>query len=425
MVVPEVFLGSDASALQSALREQIAAEPAGDAVFEVFGSSVRFDRYVRDIGFDIELLQGLLRRDATVYNFVAWHPVSVGSPGREAIARGLAGVRLLDDDASRSLAAELRSSATAETAVGPAYGMRGGCYRNFSVGFTFVKPPGYWRVRAGEEARLVNESADLSIEDPESGLFALVILDPEVEMEEEDYHRSVVLSVWDEEPPAPGSMKEIVEVQGAALARSTAAAVGYDGLAPWYRVTSLIHRGTGIQVHAFGHLANRVLLEGASEALLAGLAFPAERPVATRRSSAAYEDRRLGFRFNTQGTGWRLRDETPDRLAATQAMVLGSGRDATLLVMGMHLEAEVLDEGFYVDIVRAAIGHALEEPTVSAPSVGTFDGHWAMRFEVSALDFQGRALIVRRGRLVYFLYHGGADEEDADPELERRLELLP
>jgi hypothetical protein len=392
----------------------------------VLGESVAFDRYVAQIGAEVEFWHGVVARGRIFYQFLAWQTVSGGNAGRSAIARGLASVRTLDDAATETLARELAAASAALSAVGPDFALRSGLYRHFGAGFTFRTPPGYWRVSAGQEARAVNEVAVLAIEDPERGLTAIVILDPELGMDEAEYHEIVVDSVWSEQPrPPPEATVE--ETVGGRPARTTIGTFESEGLPMWYRVTSLVHRGWGIQVHAFGHMVNRSHLEAGAGLLMTALAFPPELPLAVRVTPTAYEDQRLGFRFRTEGTAWRLEEDTPPALAAVATLLTGRGERGLLLVMGLNALNEGQDEAFFLDLMRQAVARNVgERARVEFESEeATFRGQKAARIRIRAGRFQGRALLVQRGQLTYFVLHGREDGGEPDAAIEDRLELLP
>jgi len=430
VVIPELFAAEDATSITDALRAQMKAgygEPDEERrKMTVMGQSVLFDRYLLHMGADIEFWHGVLPRGRIFYQILAWQTVSGGNAGREAIARGLSGVRHLDDASTEALARELAAASAARSVVGPDFALRSGLYRHFGSGFRFRTPPGYWRVLAGQEARAVNEVAVLVVQDPERGLTALVILDPALEMEEAEYHDVVVGAVWDEQPRPPDEAT-IRETIGGLPARTTTGTFESEGLPMWYRATSLLYRGVGVQVHAFGHMVNRPHLEAGVGLLMTALSFPEDPPPPVSATDTAYEDQRLGFRFRTEGTAWRFEDETPPAIAAVGTVLSGTGEEGLLLVMGLQALQEGQDESFFLDMMRQVVAKNVgDRARVEFESEdATWRGLKAARIRIRAGAFRGRALLVQRGQLTYLLLSGREDGREPDPAIEDRLELLP
>lgn len=429
VVVPEMFDSPDSAAIEASLRRQNRAaygEPTAEkATWSVLGQKVEFESYAVNIGIDVVFWWGVVRRDRTFYQVLGWYPTASGDEGRATIEAVLGGIQYLGDEEARALVKEMDAASVAYSAVGAEFALRRGRYQHFGAGYALTTPPGFWRVSTGQSARAVNEAADLVIEDPERGLLALVILDPGLEADEESYHHLVVEELWSEQTP-PESVGASVEKVGAATARSSAAAFDSDGLTMWYRVTTLQHRGTGIQVHAFGHIVNRARIEEGARMLLKGLELPEAGLAATQVSATAHEDHRLGFRFRTSGSPWRLREQTPPALAPIGTLLWGHGGEGVLLLMGLHAVAEGQDEAFMLDLLRGAIEQQLgEKELTSERNPGVFAGQPAVRLTVSAGEFRGHVLLVQRGRLTYLLMHGREDGKPLDPELEQRLQFLP
>lgn len=430
VVIPELYDAPDPQAVAAALAgkmEETYGEPVGEGpTWTLMGQPTSFRRHAVEIGTAIEFFWAVRTFGRIFFQVLAWTPAATGTSGRALIEQAVASIQVLDDEAARVLSRALDEAAAERSAVGPEHALRRGRYQHFGAGFALTTPPGYWRLRAGQEARAVNEAAELVLEDPERGLTALLILDPELEMDDEAYHHVVVEGVWEEQTP-PEEVGGALQKLGGATARSSAAAFDGDGLPMWYRVTTFVHRGTGIQVHVFGHTANRDRLEEGGRLLLKGLELPAGGIQAVVTGPTAHEDHRLGFRFRTQGLALRLRDQTPAHLAPLGTVLVGQRKDEVLVMAAVHGMAEGQDQEFFLDLIRGVAESAFSRrgEVQTQRREGTFAGQPCVRLGLAMGEFQGNALLVQRGRFTYLLMHGRPGDAPLDPELEQRLEFLP
>ena len=105
----------------------------------------------------------------------------------------------MDDVEQKAADLALKAIPDTQNYVGPDFSLRRGIYRNFSMNFLWHKPEGYWRIKVGQEARLVNEDATLFIEEPASGLYGLVIGEKIKDISLSRYHDLAWKSHWETE----------------------------------------------------------------------------------------------------------------------------------------------------------------------------------------------------------------------------------
>src|SRR5262249_36320956 len=122
-------------------------------------------------------LQGVFFHGEVAYVALLWYATNLSNKLDSMLQAGLSGIRFLDEPARQALKQELDSLPDVQNAVGPAYALRCGVYRDFDAGVTWRKPAGWpsLRLYVGPAARKRNQDSSLYFEDPESGIYGLLI----------------------------------------------------------------------------------------------------------------------------------------------------------------------------------------------------------------------------------------------------------
>jgi hypothetical protein len=122
----------------------------------------------------LECLCGRLKIEDMVIKVIASYPRDKSHQARPLIHQVLESTRLVEGKERTALIDRLKARPDSENRVGPTYCLRNGVYRDFASGFTWTKPPGFWRVKTGEDAHATSKTCVIAMEDANDGLLGLV-----------------------------------------------------------------------------------------------------------------------------------------------------------------------------------------------------------------------------------------------------------
>jgi len=361
----------------------------------------------------IRLHHGARWDDGQAVQVQWWAVESLVERARPKVVEALAALRFLEAPQVAALTKELVVGADPQDSVGPEFSLRGGVYRDFGQGFTWTKPPSFWIVTPGQEARARNADATLYLEDPSTGLHGMVIAEEQDGLEPAAFHRLLVERL---EPKDPPPMPAVVELLGA-QALVSELRPGTLSLPLRYVVASVVREGRAYQLLLWGLEGNVEAARPGLEAAVRGLAFP-ERLVADEQVEGAHVDHRLGFRLRRPpGEGWRLSRITPKAIAPVATLVLFEHRRGAVLGGAFCALSEGQDERFMRDMVlqmlRQRVGATDAEPEESSTMVAGLPA----RRMVLAGKQRMVAWLLNRGRTFYLVLAGsepGAGFRDED-----------
>jgi len=342
----------DRERLRASIESQTAGNlgapcPQHDSSAHVDGNAVPLRCYADAGDTAIEYLHGVFFHGTHAMQLMAWYQSGQRDVARPALDNAFASLHFIDDSALAALTAELKAAPDPQNRVGPTYALRRGRYRDFGSGFEWRKPEGFWRIAVGDEARATNADATLFIEDPGSGLMALLIVEPVASFTAETFHQVVCGNVFPDvelDPPQAVTL-------GAAGGLVSEARTEHLGLPLTYRVVTAVHGDSAVQLLIWATPGNMAQMRSRADAIVDGWRFFASpaAPVVAERDS--YRDNRMGYALRLPGAPWRFEDLTRAEQGALSSFVRWTRGNLTVLALTMCAVQEGQDEQWFAGLV--------------------------------------------------------------------------
>lgn len=351
-----------------------------------------------------------LRADRGLFVTVR-HDAAAGPPA-EVAAAALSGFELLAQAQAEELVTTLSDTASAQSAVGSDFALRGGTYRDFRWRLSWSKPEGFWLLAPGAAARRVQRDASLYVYQPRLGLHGLLIVEAAGGVEQGDYHRQVTerMASLIGYGPGPAEPFAIDDVEGS-VSEGDAGAVGRRLR---YRVVTTVHDERAIQVLVWSY--PELLAAHREQAIAAakGLTLQAVPPAVEVRGGV-YRDVRMGFELQPP-TGWAHADLTPAALQPRGTFVRWSRDGRWLAVLAVDLVAVGGDQDWFVglleQLLRSEMGALSRGEERRADE--TVAARPARHLRWSAALQQVDAVVLRRGSTAFALLSVDAGSEAFD-----------
>ncbi|MBW2456422.1 MAG: hypothetical protein JRI68_18015 [Deltaproteobacteria bacterium] len=400
VLLAERVPGMDLGKLSAQLKRDVVTKlkPAGDPQSreaKVAGRTVTFDRH-RAGSFHYD--HGILMDGDLCLQVLARAPVAEGGGTAEAVTAGLGAIELLSPAQADTLAKELDEQATSQVAIGKAYSIRGGVFRDFERDITWTSSSSDWRMMGGEQARWVNPDAVLYLENRRAGLHGLLITEKAGDLDVPAYHRRVVDRLQVMVAFAPTSAKASVGDLEAMASEGEAVVVG-DTLR--YRIVTTLRGQLALQALVWG--TPRAMATHANEAtaVAAGLELQGGL-TAVAATTDAYRDNRLGFTMMLPPR-WQHRDLTTPELADFGTMVRWELEGRWIGVAAAYVLDAGRDEQWLVSFLEQLLRDELGPLTRGAPAQTetTLAGKSARHVHWTALMQRVDALLVSQGGVIY------------------------
>lgn len=358
----------DREQLRASIESQTAGNlgppcPQRDAAMRIDGSEVALRCYADAGDTAIEYLHGVFFHGPHAMQLMAWYQSGHRDVARQALNEAYAALHFLDDVAVAALTAELQAAPDPQNRVGPSYALRRGRYRDFAGGFEWRKPDGFWRIAVGEEARATNADATLFIEEPGSGLMALLIVEPVASFTATSFHEVVTGNVFPDvelEQPQPVAL-------GAASGLVSEARTEHLGLPLSYRVVTTVQGGNAAQLLIWATPGNMAQARPRVDAIVDGWRFfaSAVAPVVVERNS--YRDNRMGYALRLPGAQWKFEDLMRGEKGALSSFVRWSRGNLTVLALTMCAVQEGQDEQWFANLVTDELTRRMSAVAASQP----------------------------------------------------------
>jgi hypothetical protein len=337
-----------------------------------------------------------------VYQISAEYLVADSDEAQELIRECLSGMQLMVAADRKKLSGELVESARSFTEIGEHFATRGGVYRDFTRGIAWTLPKGLWRVRAGRDVKRINHDAALYMDNPELGLFALVIIDERGELKAASYHKRVVDSMGARVGFASfDDAKEKVSKLGDEKALLNEGTATVRGTQYQYRVVTSLRDDSAVQLLVWGRPGDFRASRAQVKAVQQGLRFDVGIK-AIERTTAVYRNHRLGFEVNLPPV-WRFEDLTRPELTPVGRFVRWETRGRWIGVLAVHLPDHGFEQGWLVDyleqLLRDEYANIARGPREE--SEGSLAGASARHLSWSAPLQRVDAMLTVRGRVAY------------------------
>jgi hypothetical protein len=368
------------------------------------GSRLEFHRYRTTQAPIFEYLYGVHFEGDQLVQITAWYLAAEQERVMGEIQAGLDTVSFIGPERAGALAGQLRQMGDPRDAVGGGFALRNGEYRDFNRGWRWTKPgDGFWRIAAGEEARLVRTDLTLYMSEPTLGVYGMVIDDTAEGFTPETYHQAVLTTMDGNKKPRGARA-----VGGATVHTSTVDQKA-EGGPTRYHVSTLIHGARAVQMIFWGLPEDIEAADATLSAALDGFHFddgPVD-PITTTENE--YHDERMGFAVRLPTKGWRFQDMTPATVREAGSVVFWQQGSRVIGVVAVHALENADDTDWFLDFLEqlardqfgqlANVSPKRKQTTLAGVPARQLS--WSMGVE--RLD----AYLVVRGKTIYALLTGG------------------
>lgn len=340
-----------------------------------------------------------------------WYTAGVGEAGEKAIADAMKSVAWMPKAEQKALRSELLAAPDQQDAVGSAFSLRTGVFRDYAHGVQWTKPKGFWELSVGQEVREINPGAQLYGRYSNSALHIMLMVDESpTDLDATDYHDSCVRNVQERLglEVKEGAQKSRIG-SGAALLSNGRTSTG--GIDLGYRVVSSVQGKRGVQLHIWGVASGMDEHAAAATQAAEALEIHARLPPNEVRKGV-YLDHRLGFSMKVDRKH-RYTDATPAELAGIGSYptwgvdgadwigvlalrAIEAGRDQE---WSMNLMEDRIRDSFS-KIVKSGVAKKEETTLVGMP---------ARHLSWTANGIRLDAYLVRRHQTIYALAATDAD----------------
>ncbi len=242
-----------------------------------------------------------------------WYTAGIGVAGRKALADAMQAVSLMPKASTTALRNELLAAPDEQDAVGSAFSLRAGIFRDYEHGVVWKKPKGFWEVSVGQEVREINPIAQLYARYLNSAMHIMVVAETgTATLSANAYHESCFAGVQ-----ANLKMERLGAVKssriGSCMALQTDATTTTGGVELSYRVVTAVLGQQGVQLHIWGESTGMREHATAADQAAKTLELHASLPPDEMRKGI-YMDHRLGFSMKLDRK-YKYHDTTPKELA--------------------------------------------------------------------------------------------------------------
>jgi hypothetical protein len=293
------------------------------------------------------------------YQVTAWFARG-GADSLGPIARGLAAIRHLDEAEAGRVAERLRAKPDMENEVGPTFSLRAGLFQEFALGLRVRKPAhGFWRMTAGEEARLYGQEALVLVEEPSLGLFVKVEGMPIEDLTLAELHELAVQAESELmlEPTSTSIVpRRLADRDGLySTLRDATRAYAVESLM-W--TVAYADRVVWVTVYALEGILD---VNGAAlDELFAGFELHDDPLPMTAVEEGEYVDHRLGFGIVPDGEPRRFQEMTPPEMRAVGTLVEVQGTETVVLAINAVMFEQ--DAEFLVRMVGPIVERYMGAP---------------------------------------------------------------
>jgi hypothetical protein len=242
-----------------------------------------------------------------------WYTVGLGETGQKAIADAMKSIARMPKKERTALRSELLASPDQQDAVGTAFSLRTGVFRDYENGLEWTKPKGFWELYTGQEVREINAGARLYGRYSNTALhFMLLVNNLPSDAEAGVFHDSSVTSAQQQLGLELKKSAQKTRI-GSGPALVTDATMAKGGIEVGYRIVTAVAEKRGVQLHIWGVGKGIERHAAAAAQAVSALEVHARMP-ATEMRKGVYLDYRLGFSMEVERK-YEYRDSTPPEVA--------------------------------------------------------------------------------------------------------------
>ncbi|MDX2092592.1 MAG: hypothetical protein SFX73_32305 [Kofleriaceae bacterium] len=315
------------------------------------GSPLEMVSVAATTGVKLQYLHGVHVANDQLVQVQAWFHAADRERALKVLPTGLAAFETMPATEAKALMASFEQRRDTQAAIGPFYALRAGVYRSFAKGWTWKKPVGVWRITTGDEARVLNAEAEISLYEPSKFLYG-VVLPQQTTSTAKEFHALALAA-------NPGTKVSEREV---GRARVTVLDLGHGATQFRWHVASLVENGLGLQIMFWGQKVDMDAQGALIDAAIAG--FSIDKLEATSEANGEYIEHRFGFAVRTPGPGFRFRDQTPIGMDAIAKLVMWERGNSMFGALAVHFPTSQSqpDEKWLLDfleqILRDRVGKA-------------------------------------------------------------------
>lgn len=304
ILVAERAVGAEVDALAEASRDRFAdLELGADTLTaRILGKQVTLREAHAPNTREFEYMCGLVQTSEMVVKVLAWYPSNQAVRARQLLPSGLATTRFLSASEKSELVKRLSALPDEQNQVGATYSLRHGVFEDFAAGVRWTRPAGFWRIKTGDEARVLSPHSELCMQEESLGLTAFLsvteVSEPQLAISFDAAAKSIFGAEFVEGHEAQSL--EVGEVPGLTVSGTVSGklTLTFDltMATTKQRIVQLVVSGTPEE------MKRSVEVVAAVRAGLQVFSSPVKPVVAT---SETVRDDRLGYELRSPGEGWR------------------------------------------------------------------------------------------------------------------------
>ncbi|MFP6753533.1 MAG: hypothetical protein VB855_17755, partial [Pirellulaceae bacterium] len=376
-------------------------------------------RIYRDVifeGFAVDYSWTYFFRQGVLYRLLSWWPADERSEAATVLEDSLNQFSWLNQDERDELQKQM-SSLDANNAVGLDYSHRNGVFRDFTGGYTYTMPSGFWKALTGDTLLAENPDARLAIEHFGEGIYVQLIPEQGLELTADEYHQALLANLDAGEEVTTREIKV-----GDQNIKVSSFDENVGDVVITYRMASVIRDQRYVKILIYALKDNESQLSKRFPEIVGGLNFPDAVPQVVEWGPGDIKDQRLGFQLS-YNSGWEVNSESIPSLESAANMLIVTHRNGAYMAMAICAPLTSFAEDMMIDGLMRESEIIKVDPATRVESDTTLDGRPARRVSFAGLinGTKARAVvwITRRGNTAYMLLAVGEDGVDLESRKQR------
>lgn len=331
------------------------------------------------------------------------YPAASRDVARAEVTAVLAAITTLDPGRRAAVRSALESASDQQARVGSRHALRGGVLHDFDAAVRWTKPPGFWTLRAVDDAA-TDEVEKLQFTSLENGLSGILVSERLPSRDAATYHRDSVMRFGG----VAGPKRAMPTASGTVDVTTVGTEVG--GQLFRTDVGTIVHDGWAVRLEVFGEPELMDAAENEIAAIFAGLEQAEEIPM-TRLVDGEYVDARFGFAIYL-GSDWTYEDITPPHrttLTANLDLSYKGGGGVSLIVLGATDKNPEFIRSVATQPLRESLTKEISEATEGATTLARAP---ALRTTWSGKSKRAEMISAVIGGSVFVLVAEGVAEDD-------------
>jgi hypothetical protein len=294
----------------------------------------------------LSIYHGVLVANGKIAQLVFWSLSAAEEPLWEAVVQAAETIELLSVTDREVLARELRAVRDPQNTITLSTVLRDGVFKDFAGGWSWKAGDGFWRLRAGAQARAVDPTSTLYMEEPTLGVYGTMSNLATEGADADAFHRHVI-SVMGFTPTPVASRK----IAGADARTSLVEIVDPNTkISGTYHTTTITRGDRGVVVMFWGNTSH--MKPDALTAAVDRLTLHEPPLRAVDIDGTRHRDNRMGYAVTLPDGSWVHDDETPEPFKELGSIVVWKKGGKQFGVISLNAMSVDQDADWFTDFVE-------------------------------------------------------------------------